>query len=646
MVRPALFVLFACAVCFAVPLHAVEPTPLPGHRIDLARFTVDGVGLESSAEEVEQTFGPPEETQKISGVIGLKEKEKEEKEEEDIPLDKRPPEAIHDKVIYSYFRKGIKIIFNEEDMSIDSIDLFIEALPPYETFIGSFVQPIPIEVREIRMLRPFAKQIYKDGKNMLFLKKDDRTPRRETAMLFFTLEGWLSRITFREEENYTIDIDRLCVAGVCMGDSTERALEVLGPPDAYGTRGKSYTGQWFREGLKISAGKHGGGIYRIAINMVGFDGVFLQSLPLTARKTVLHDYLGGRIYQEGNARICAFRKGEPLSKDKLILKFDQDDRLKSVVFESIENIDVDFANQSVAGLKVGDSARDVQRILGRFDKSRRMRGGLALGFLRAGVRVVMTKAAEKAAKGAKKDQKAPVRWGEAGRVRKIEAMVKDSPGLHAAPFSLADHIDIYKKKAAKEIFREKEDTLYLSRNGRPPNPGVATLVTFEKTGWPQSVVFREFRDIVVDMKTFTVSGVGLGTHIDEVRRILGNPAKARLASDGSLEILSYVEEGITVVIDQMNRSVCKIIIDMDAFEGSFAQEVAVDSDADTFEKVLHPQIYKQDEKTFWLTRDGAKPTWEEAVINFSLSGGVDTISFQTLAVKKEGLLLDITRELE
>jgi hypothetical protein len=495
------------------------------------------------------------------------------------------------------------------------------------------------------LLRPLASQIYKDRKNVLYLKKDGREPLRETAVLAFNVEGWLTRITFKWEENYDIDIDDFCVGGVCLGDQAKKAVERFGPPDSYGGKGNRLAAEWSREGLRIGARRDDKTITRIAVLPANFDGGFVQPLLLTNRKEAFHDYLKGRIYQERSARICAYEKGKPRSPEKLILAFDEDDRLKSLVFDTIKNVEVDFNAMTAAGVKVGDPAEEVRRRLGRFGKWRDLGDGIVAGYGRYGMRVFMKRKGG-GVRGRKGAAPSAPRWKELGNVSRIELAVKDHAGLYSVPLSLADTLKTYEKKGEANIFRRKGDALYMSRDGRAPDPGVAAVVAFEKLGWPKAVTFREFSDIVVDLKAFTVAGLGLGAHADRVFKALGTPDRRRVTRKGDLEILRYVEKGITVVLDPLDRSICKINIDLERFEGSFAQELTLDSDADDYEKVVHSLIYKQDEKTFWLSPDGKAPVWKEGVIYFSLTGDVKRISFLTLGVKKEGILLDITKELE
>jgi len=624
--------------------QAGTQSPAPAVRIDLERFTVNGVGLTSTGDEVRSALGPPQEEQRISASEELKQ-QLEEEGGKGVPLEKRVPEQQFTRIVYAYFNRGIRIIFDEEDLKIYAIELFVSPAPPYEKCTGAFTTANPLEVRESQLLRPLAKQIYKDQKNILYLKKDEREPLRETAVLSFSVEGWLTRIAFKWEENCDIDLDECCVAGVCLGNQAQKALDRFGPPDLHGARGNQQAAEWQREGLKIGARRDDKTITRIAVFLGRFDGGFVHPLLLTHRKRAFHDYLKGRIYQESSPRICAYAEGEPRSLEKVILNFDEDDRLGSLVFLSLENVKVDFTAMTAAGVKVGDPAGEVRRLLGQFSKWRERGDGIVAGYPDYGMRVFLKKGG-RGGSGQKSAQKSTPRWSELGSVSKIEVGVKDRSGLYSVPLSFADTIKTYEKEANRQIFRRKGNTLYLSRDGRAPNPGVAALVTFEKLGWPQSVTFKEFKDIVVDLKAFTVAGIGLGTRADEVFRALGKPERSRVPRKGDLEVLSYIEKGITVVIDRLNRSVCKIDIDLEAFEGSFAQELTLDSDADGYEKVVHPLIYKQDENTLWLSPDGKKPTWEEGVIYFSLTGDVKTISFRTLGVKREGILLDITKELE
>ena len=619
------------------------PTPAP-LRIDLKRFTVDGIGLTSTVDDVTRVFGPPDEEQKIFASEEVK-KMLEEAEKEEAIIEKRIPEQQCNRIVYGYFDRGIKVTFDEEDMKLYTMELFVAPSPPYGQCRGSLGASLPLDVRESQLLRPLASQIYKDWKNVLYLKKDGRDPLRETAVLAFSVEGWLTRLTFKWEENYDINIDDFCVGGVCLGDEAKKAVERFGPPDFYGAKGNQLTAEWHREGLRMKARRNDQAITDIAVLPANFDGGFVQPLLLTNRKEAFHDYLDGRIYQEGSAKICAYAKGEPRSIEKAVLIFDEDDRLKSLVFDTIENVEVDFDAMTAAGVKVGDPAEAVRRRLGRFSKWRDLGDSIVAGYHRYGMRVFMNK---KGGGGGRKKgaQTSAPQWTELSNVSRIELAIKDHTGLYSVPLSLADTLKTYEKKGRARIFRRKGNALYMSRDGRTPNPGVAAVVAFEKLGWPRLITFREFNDLIVDLKAFTVAGLGLGAHADRVFKVLGTPERRRVTRQGDLEILSYVEKGITVVIDPLNRSVCKITIDLERFEGSFAQELTLDSDADDYEKVAHSLIYKQDEKTFWLSPDGKAPTWEEGVVYFSLTGDVKQISFLNLGVAKEGILLDITKELE
>ncbi|MDD5556846.1 MAG: hypothetical protein PHN82_06300 [bacterium] len=634
-----LSILTAAALAAAAPRPSATATPVPAAAIDLDRFTVSGVGLESTAGQILEALGRPQEIQTISAAL-----EEKDLSEDDIPLEKRPPERMRGQVVYAYFNRGIRIVLEEGEGKVERIDCFIDPSPPYARLTGSFVQPIPIPVRHVDMLRPLARQIYKDRRTAFFLRKDDRAPLREAAVLSFSADGWLSRVTFRWEENLEIDLDGLGVAGLRLGDSPQRVLELLGPPDAYGVRGRAYAGTWQREGIRVVAGKRGAGVSRITVHMADFDGGFAQPLTLTARKDAFREHLGGRIYQEEMARICAYREGEPLSPGKLVLAFDEDDRLHMLRIERTENVRADFDRREIAGVGVGASAAEARRALGPFGKWRAVRRGFVLAFPRQGLRLTTARAGDDPA--GRRDGKAAPRWGEIGPVRRIDAQIKDSRGLYGAPFSFADTMDDFRKKAGRRIFLEKGDALFLSEDGRPPDRGVAAVVTFDPAGWPTAVAFREFRDLPVDMKAFTVAGVGLGTHADEVQRLLGRPDRARAIARDNVAVFSYLDEGIMVVIERMGRTVCKIVIDMELFEGSFVQDLTADSNADEFEKALHAQIYKADEKNLWFTPDGARPTWEDGAVSFGLTGEVDRITFQTLAVKKDGLLREITRELD
>lgn len=625
---------------------APAPTPVPGNRIDLEQFTVDGIGLSSSAEDVRRILGPPEEEQHTSGSLDEQEKIKEQaRRSDDRSVSLRPPEKVLDMVVYAYMTKGIRIAFEEKVMRIRSIELFIAPSPPYTGMTGSLVQGLPLEVREMALLKKYARRVYKDAHGMLYLKKDDRQPQREVASLFFSAEGWLTKILFSREDNFKIDLDRFGVAGLYLGDPADRALDLLGPPDGYYLRGKRYVVSWNREGIRLEMDRKDRKISAIRIKCIFFDGGFVQPLALMRRKQLFHDYLEGRIFQESSTRICAYRKGESLSMGKALLRFDEDDRLESLDFDTLPSVRVDLGQLTAAGVRVGDSARQVQKILGNSKKWRETRENIVVGYPLYGVRLTMGKNVAEA-RLRRRGKNAPIPWDEAGPVKKIEVLLKDCPWAYATPFTFAETAESYKKAAARYIFREKGDTLYLSRDGRPPDPGVAVLAGFERTGWPQSMTLKEFRNIMVDMKAFTVAGIGLGTHADKAYQILGRPQRARQVARENLQVVEYPEKGITLVIEPMNRKVVKITIDMEQFEGDFVQELSVAASADEFEKALHAQIYKQDEKHFWFTRDGSTPVWDDGLVTFGLTGDVETISFLTLGVKREGILLDITKELE
>lgn len=643
--RIALAAAFAWAA-FASPLVAAPPpAPAAGCRIDLDTFTVDGVGLLSSAAEVRAALGAPEEEQRISGVTTEEERERQRAaagDEEGEDPDVRLPLKRQARIVHAYFAKGIRVVFLAETMRIESIDLYIRALPPYARFTGSFVQPFPVDVREADLLRPLARQIYKDTPVSLSLKKDDATPKRETALLSFGVEGWLTRVTFSWEENLEIDFDRLSVAGISPGDPVSLVLERLGPPDRHAVRAKQMIGRWEREGLRIHAGQDDGRVCRIVVALARFDGGSAQGFPLAQRKDAYRAHLKDRIYQESSARICAYRAGEPLSPQKLILNFDESDRLKSAVLDVAPNIAVDLASFAIGGIRVGDPARKVRKTLGSPKKWRRAGRQLILGYPVEGIRVHLEDRAE-----GEPGRKAPgFSWGTLGEVKRVEAVLETSPRLYGTPFSFGSPAAAWEKEASAKCFSRKGDTLYLSPDGKPPARGVAALIAFEKVGWPHAAMLREFSDVAIDMKRFSVHGVTLGTHADEVLRLLGRPERARVLEKQHLEVLRYIAKGLVVVIDRMNRGVCKITVRMDRFEGSFVQDLAPDSNADEFEKAVYAQIYTQDEKRLCLSRDGKPPVWEEGIVNFGLSGEVDTIVFQTLGIKKEGILLDITRELE
>ena len=621
-------------------VFAGSPEKAVGPRIDLERFTVDGIGLSSSTEDVLRAFGPPEEKEKYSPP-----EEEEYLDEDELDLEKREPETKIAKLSYSYFKKGIRVIFNEEDMSIYSMELFISELAPYEMFKGSFVQPIPLEVRDTQLLRPFAKQIYKDSEGYFYLKKDNNSPLRETAILSFDIDGWLSKITFIRAENFVIDIDNLCVAGVCLGAPGKQALERFGPPDKYNFKGKRYVAEWYREGLRIYARRKDGKIYQIIIFLNRFDGGFVQPLVMADRKLKFHDYLKGRIYQEGSNRICAYKKGEPLSLQKLVLKFDEDERVRYIFLDTEKNVESDLNNMVIAGVRIGDTALQMRRRLGTYSKWRARGDGFALAYPRYGIRVLMEKT-PKWEERKKDDRERTVRWSEMGKVKRIAIKINDCRGLYSVPFALAEKMKDYEREADDRVFRRKGDTLYLSADGRVPVEGLVALVDFERIGWPKGITIREFQNIVVDMEAFTVAGIGLGTNADEVLRILGQPEKAHAIKDRDLSVFQYLDKGLIVIIDRKDRNVAKIIIDMDTFAGAFKQNLTLDSFADEYEKVLYREIYKQSERVLWLTQDGKKPTWKEAEVHFALTGRVHKIVFQTLAVKKAGIIYEITRELE
>lgn len=633
----------AAALWWTVAAPPPTATP-PGCRIDLDTFTVDGIGLLSSAPEVRAVLGPPEEEHQISAIVDEKENEREPAliDPEEEMLDTRAPEKQQGRLVYSYFTKGIKVVFLTETMRIESIDLYIKALPPYARFTGSFAQPFSTDVREAELLRPLARQIYKDSRSSLSLKKDAAAPQREAALLTFGTEGWLTRVTFSWEENLQIDFDRLSVAGIRPGDQVSSVLERLGPPDRYATRKKENIGRWEREGLKIYAGMHDGRVCRIVVSLRRFDGGSAQGFPLAQRKAAYSDYLKGRIYQESSTRICAFRAGEPLSPQKLILNFDENDRLKSLRIDSTPSIAVDLGSYAVGGLRVGDPASKVHRLLGTPERWRRVGRHVILGYPREGIRVHLEDRAEREAGAA-----APgFSWGALGEVKRVTAVLETSPFLYATPFSFGAPIEVWEKGASAMLFNKKADTLYLSPDGKAPARSVAALVEFEKIGWAKAALIREFSDVVVDMKKFSAGGISLGTHADEVSRLLGKPDRARVLEKQNLEVLRYIQKGLVIVVNRLNRAVCKITIQMDRFEGSFVQDLTADSNANDFEKAVHAQVYAQDEKRLCLSRDGTPPVWEEGIVSFGLSGEVDTVVFQTLDVKKEGILLDITRELE
>lgn len=631
---PGLFLALGCCLSLNASAAGTE-----GYKIDLKVFTVEGIGLSSSAEDVRRALGPPEEQEKLS-----KPAEDERDREKKESFEKREKEDYFTKVVYEYPSKGIRIVFRE-DMSIHAIEIFISEKAPYEEFKGSFVQPIPLEVREIELLRPLVRQIYKDKANALYLKKDEKSPLRESAVLLFNVEGWLRKITFTWEENFDVDLDRLCVAGVCLGDDGKRAIERFGPPDRMNSRGKRYVAEWNREGLRIYAKKKGGAIYRIIIMMDRFDGGFVQSLGLTHRKEAYHDYLAGRIYQEGSFKICAYRAAEPLSREKLILKFDDDERLRYIFLDTIRNIKADLRNGTIGTLKAGDSPKRLRRIMGPFSKGRELRDSYALAYPRYGMLVTLGQKERSKRRRDGEEERRP-RWSEFGDVESISVDIKDLEGLYAVPVPLIYREDEYKEKAAKLIFREKGDAIYLSADGRAHDDEAVSMVTFEKSGWPMAVTLKIFDEIIVDMSTFTVAGIGLGTHADEVLRVLGQPDKVRTLKRENLAVFSYIYDGVTIAIDRMDRGVAKITLDMKVFEGSFVQDLTRDSHVDDYERELYKQIYKQGIRKLRLTTDGKKPTWEEAVIEFSLVGRVRKISFMTQAVKKEGLWWEITRDLK
>ena len=634
---------FAALACSLSAPPSSAPAPR-GPVADLDRFTVDGVGLLSTPEEVRARLGAPEEEQRISAVVDEAERERERRkgEEEEEDLDTRAPARQQGRLVYSYYAKGVKVVFLEETRRIESIDLCIRALPPYSRFAGSFAQPFSTDVREAELLRPLADRIYKDAPGALFLRKDKAAPKRETAVLSFNVEGWLTGVRFCWEENYEIDFDRLSVAGVSLGDPAAAAVDRLGPPDRAGTHGRHLVGAWDREGLKIYANRSDGRIRRIVGAAARFDGECVQGLPLSTRKEGFHAFLKGRIYQESSSRICAYRKGGGDSPERLILTFDESDRMKIFDFDILRAVEIDFGDFSVGGIRIGDPAAKVRSVLGATGRWRRSGRSIILGYPDSGLRVFLSRAGEP--KGAEKTR--GFKWEDLGEVRKIDAPLATSASLRGKPFFLGAPMEAWEKDAARMIFGRKGVSLYLSPDGKPPSRGVAAVVEFEKVGWPKAVTVREFNSVVVDMRNFSVSGVTIGTHRDEVLRALGRPERGRVIERDNLEVMRYIEKGVTVVIDRLSGGVCKVTVEMDRFEGSFAQDLTADSNSDDFEKAAHAQVYRQDEKHLWLSPDGRPPTWEEGVVTFGLSGDVETIVFRTLAVRKEGFLLDVTSELE
>ncbi|MCX6356941.1 MAG: hypothetical protein NT045_03545, partial [Candidatus Aureabacteria bacterium] len=549
------------------------PTPVPGERIDLQQFTVNGVGLSSTAGDVKRLIGPPEEEQKISASEDAKEAFARE-ETRKVPL--RRGDNTRDMIIYAYMKRGIRIIFMDQEPEPRFIELFVNPSPPYASMTGSLTPGMPLNIREGQLLRPLIKQIYKEGRGMLFLKKDEGRPHREIALLEFTAEGWLTKITFRREENLDIDLDRFCVGGLCLGDPGSRALELLGSPDACGGGMLVSWADWWKEGIRVEMRKSDEKVNRIRILPQSFDGGFSQPLALMQRKSVFHDYLTQRIYQEGLTRICAYRKGDASRADKALLGFDEDDRLISILFETSKSVVIDYKAMSIGGVRVGDSPQTVLKLLGNTRKWRDLRNRVSVGYTAYGIRVLFKK--KPAASGTRSASLKGLPWGDLDAAIAVEVLLRDAPWvcstpltLAETPLTLAETEDDYSRKAGPYIFRRKGDTIYMSGNGRSPVDGVATLIAFDRSGWPQSVTFKAFQDIPVDMKAFTVAGIGLGTHADQIHQVLGRPEKAREIKEAKLLFEEYVQKGLAFAIDPLNRTVCKIIIAMDRFEGDFAQ---------------------------------------------------------------------------
>jgi len=83
-------------------------SPAPAVRIDLERFTVNGVGLTSTSDEVRSALGPPQEEQKVSASEELKQ-QLDEARGDDVPLEMRVPEQHFTRIVYAYFDRGIKM---------------------------------------------------------------------------------------------------------------------------------------------------------------------------------------------------------------------------------------------------------------------------------------------------------------------------------------------------------------------------------------------------------------------------------------------------------------------------------------------------------------------------------------------------------
>jgi hypothetical protein len=607
--------------------------------IDLRRFTVDGIGLSASPEDVRRVFGGPDEVKSLSAPF------KDERHERKKGLKKRKPLEDFDKIVYAYFKKGLAFTFAEEDLKLFRMEIFISETAPYSECMGKFAHAIPFPVRETQLLRPLSRQIYKDRKNELYLQKDEVRPVREMALLKFTAEGWLKKITFERQENLTIDLDNFCVGGVCLGGASKDALAEFGPPDGWKPRRGKIVVEWRREGLAVYVTKKDKKIERIVVDTKEFDGGFAGDLRLTARKETFHDYLGDRIYQEGLYRICAYKKGEPLSVQKAVVRFDEDERCADIVFGSFTNVKADLEKMSIAGLAIGDSPKAMRRRMGTFTKWREMKDSVAIGYPNYGVRLVLAMSGRDKRKRRNKKPRKP-RWDELGAIRKIEVNVDDCWGLYAVPVSLAKTKDGFEREASGLLFGEKGDSLFFSKDGHAPKKGVIAKVNFEKIGWPKEIALREYRDLAVDMKKFTIAGIGIGTHLDELLKKLGPPPKVKELKDQPFTVLRYVDEGFFIAVDNRTRSVVKIRINMELFEGSFVQALTLDAGLDDYEKLLYKQMYRQTGRALWLSRDGKKPTWEEAVIQASYTGRVEDIVFQTLAMRKEGLLYEITKELE
>ena len=80
---------------------------------------------------------------------------------------------------------------------------------------------------------------------------------------------------------------------------------------------------------------------------------------------------------------------------------------------------------------------------------------------------------------------------------------------------------------------------------------------------------KKFQNVVVDMRAFTVGGITLGTHADEVLNVFGEPERLNDLKKQKLVVFSYLDKGLEFVIDRRDRKVCKININVKEFDGEF-----------------------------------------------------------------------------